>query len=86
MERFGVINVVGRFKDVSGTINYSNDISKTSANATIKVDSYDANNIGGEDAVKSKIFLDAETYPEIVFKSTNVISREGKDFLVLLFL
>ncbi len=76
VERFGVVDVVGRFKDVSGTINYDEkDNSKTTAEAVIKVDSYDANNAGGEDAVKSQAFLDAASYPEISFKSKSVSSN-----------
>ncbi len=82
VERFGVVNVVGRFKDVSGNIIYnSDDDSKTAAEAVIKVDSYDANNVGGEDAVKSKAFLDAATYPEISFKSKSVSSDSGANVL-----
>ncbi|NND52426.1 MAG: polyisoprenoid-binding protein [Flavobacteriaceae bacterium] len=83
VERFGVVDVVGRFKDVQGTITYSaDDPSKTSANSVIKVDSYDANNIGGEDAVKSVAFLDAANYPEISFKSKSNVTKEGQNFLV----
>ena len=83
VERFGLVDVVGRFKDVSGFITFnSDDISKTSANATIKVASYDANNIGGEDAVKSKAFLDASSYPEIVFKSMKTIVKDRKNYIV----
>ena len=82
VERFGVVDVVGRFKDVSGTINYNEDISKMTANAIVKVDSYDANNIGGEKAVKSKAFLDAEKYPEITFKSIEVSSKNGSNSLI----
>ncbi len=66
--RFGVMPVVGRFNDVSGTITYNvGDIEKTKANINIKVSSYSANNTGGEDAVKSEAFLDATNYPEIQF-------------------
>ncbi|NAS31891.1 hypothetical protein GTQ40_12965 [Flavobacteriaceae bacterium R38] len=83
IERFGVVDVVGRFKTAEGTITYNvEDISKSSAEAVIKVDSYDANNIGGEEAVKSKAFLDATTYPEITFKSTKTITKNGKNYLV----
>lgn len=83
VERFGVVDVIGRFKDVNGTIDFNkDDVSKTQANAVIKVDSYDANNIGGEGAVKSKAFLDAGTYPEITFKSKNVIAKGEKQYLV----
>jgi len=82
VERFGVVYVSGRFKDVSGTISYdAKDISKTNANAVIKVDSYDANNKGGEDAVKSKAFLDVVSYPEISFKGLTTLVKEGKNYL-----
>lgn len=83
VERFGVVDVVGRFKAVEGNISYDRDnISTTNADANIKVDSYDANNKGGEDAVKSVAFLDVANYPEITFKSTRVITKEGHDYLV----
>lgn len=82
VERFGVVDVVGRFKDVSGSITYDgSNISKTAADALIKVASYDANNTGGEDAVKSPAFLDAATYPEITFKSKSVSISNGKNVL-----
>lgn len=83
IERFGVVDVVGRFKSVEGTISYDNkDISKTKAESFIKVNSYDANNKGGEDAVKSVAFLDAATYPEITFKSGKVVKRNNANYLV----
>jgi len=79
VQRFGVVDVIGRFKEVSGTINYNeDDVSQTKAEAVIKVDSYDANNVGGEDAVKSAAFLDAENYPEITFKSTGFNLNDGE--------
>lgn len=83
IQRFGVIDVVGRFKDVEGSITYhKDDITKTSAKATIKVDSYDANSAGGEAAVKSNVFLDAATYPDITFTSSNVVQHDQKTHLV----
>ncbi len=73
--RFGVVPVVGRFKDVSGTITYDeNDLSKTSASIAIKVDSYDANSVGGEEAVKSDAFLNASAYPEIRFELNSLVA------------
>ena len=82
VKRFGVVNVVGRFRDVSGTITYDkDDLQKTSANVTIKVDSYDANNDGGEDAIKGPAFLDAATYPEITFRGTNLITKGNEQYL-----
>lgn len=83
VQRFGVVDVVGRFKDVSGSITYdASDASKTTAEATIKVASYDANNSGGEDAVKSPAFLDAAAYPEITFRSKGATVRNGQNILL----
>ncbi len=83
IERFGVIDVVGRFKNIAGQISYNpEDTTKTNASATIQVESYDANSVGGEEAVKSKVFLDAATYPEITFKSSKTILKEGKNYLI----
>lgn len=82
VERFGVVDVVGRFKDVQGNIQYdAKDASKTNANAVIKVESYDANNKGGEEAVKSVAFLDAATYPEISFAGVSTMMKDGKNYL-----
>lgn len=83
VERFGVIDVIGRFKDVQGTISYdAQNLNATAANSTINVESYDANNIGGEDAVKSVAFLDAKNYPVITFVSKKVVSKDDQDYLV----
>ncbi|MEK6151770.1 YceI family protein [Flavobacteriaceae bacterium 3-367] len=83
VERFGVIDVSGRFKDVQGSITYdADDLSAMSAQAVIKVESYDANNPGGEEAVKSKAFLDQVSFPEIRFQSIGVNQREGKQYLI----
>lgn len=82
VERFGVVDVVGRFKEVAGTIQFdAEDPSKTSANATIQVASYDANNKGGEDAVKSAAFLDAAKFPQMSFESTGIAERDGTTYL-----
>ncbi|WP_394749253.1 YceI family protein [Spongiimicrobium salis] len=81
VDRFGVVDVVGRFKAISGTIAYDADApDKTMANAIIQVDSYDANNAGGEAAVKSKAFLDAATYPEIRFSAKETMVKDGKQY------
>ena len=78
--RFGVVKVVGRFNSVSGTINYNaSSPAATTAEVTIKVDSYSANNPEGDNAVKSPTLLDAKSFPEMkmVVKSLAV---NGKQF------
>ena len=75
--RFGVVPVVGRFNDVSGTIRYNGDsLEATSASIVIQTASYSANNVGGEQAVKSPAFLDAANYPEIRFDLTSLYGSE----------
>ncbi len=76
--RFGVVKVVERFTDVTGSINYNaSDPSKTSAEIVVKFDSYSANNIEGEKAIKSKVFLDAATFPEIKFVTKSMTKSEN---------
>lgn len=79
VQRFGMVDVVGRFNQVEGYITYdSNNLSKLSTEVTIKTASYSSNNLGGEDAVKSSAFLDVTSYPEIMFKSTTITLNGDK--------
>ena len=88
VNRFGVVPVVGRFNQVSGTIHYdAENFANTKADVNIKSDSYSANNAGGEAAVKSVAFLDASTYPEILFELSSLTQLDdqtiAKGFLEL---
>jgi polyisoprenoid-binding protein YceI len=66
--RFGVVKVVGRFNSVSGRINFdSQNPAATTGEIVIQTDSYSANNIEGEKAIKSPAFLDVAKFPEIKF-------------------
>lgn len=76
--RFDIIPVLGRFTDVSGTINYDPDsIENTKATIIIKTGSYAANNPDGEDAVKSEAFLNVAAYPEMVFEVEKLWEQGG---------
>ena len=82
VQRFGMVDVLGRFNEVSGTVNYSSeDITKISAQVSINTASYTSNNQGGEDAVKSPAFLDVNTYPQMTFTS-NGVKKDG-DHLIM---
>lgn len=79
--RFGVIPVLGRFNDVSGSVTYNPDSAEnTSATITIKTGSYVANNADGEDAVKSDAFLNVAAHPEMVFKVSK-LSKYGDEMM-----
>ncbi len=72
--RFGVVPVVGRFNDVSGTISFNReDASSSNAELIIKTASYSANNEAGEAAIKSPAFLDVASHPEIKFALTSLM-------------
>ena len=79
--RFGVVPVVGRFTDVSGTLTYDpEDLTKTSAQITIQTDSYDANNKYGEESVKSDAFLNVAEFPEIRFELAS-LTGNGEQYM-----
>ncbi len=80
--RFGVVNVVGRFNRVSGSITYNpNDLSTTKGEIFITTDSYTANNVDGEAAVKGPGFLDVANFPEMKF-SVAKLTKAGNGFMV----
>ena len=78
VQRFGVVNVIGRFGEVAGTIHYNSDeISGTSINISVETDSYRANNLAGETSAMSPAFLDAATYPTLSFTASEVKAADG---------
>jgi len=83
VKRFGVVNVVGRFGEVAGTITYDpNDITNTQMDIAVTVDSYTANNPGGEESARGPAFLDAANHPNLSFTLTKTMERDGKTILV----
>jgi len=78
----GLAEVPGRFKDFSGSINYDGaDVSKSSVSFTAKVTSVDTGVEGRDKHLRTKDFLEVETYPDMSFKSTKV-EKKGKNLLV----
>ncbi|HET9695834.1 MAG TPA: YceI family protein [Terriglobales bacterium] len=70
-----VSTVVGRFSDVSGTINYDDkDPSKSSVTATIKTASVNTDNSSRDGDLKNNYF-EVQKYPEMTFKSTKIEKR-----------
>lgn len=76
--RFETVKVLGRFNAVSGTVNYNaSDVTKTTASIEILSDSYSANNVEGENAIKSAAFLDTKKYPQITFVVKSLARNAG---------
>jgi len=77
-----ISNVKGTFTDFSGAIMYdSTDITKSSADVTIKMATINTGNPDRDKHLMSPDFFDAEKYPDITFKSSK-IEKKG-DALVM---
>jgi polyisoprenoid-binding protein YceI len=77
-----VVNTVhGRFTDYNGSILYDDkDPSKSQVNVTIKTASINTDNTNRDNDLRSANFLDAEKFPEIIFKSKSV-EKKGDGFV-----
>ena len=73
-DRFGLSNTFGSFAEVSGELMLDEaHPEKSTVTATIKVASLRSDNETREGHLKSDSWLDAESFPEITFASTNVV-------------
>jgi polyisoprenoid-binding protein YceI len=77
-----ITNVRGNFKDFQGTILYDpTDVTKSSAEVTIKTASIDTDNTQRDNHLRSPDFFDAEKFPEITFKSKSV-EKKGDGYVL----
>jgi len=78
MRKLIFFTVKGRFKAVDGVLELDDsDASNSSVSAAIRSDSIDTGNSKRDAHLRSKDFLQSETYPEIKFTSLSV--SRGKD-------
>ena len=76
VDHFVISTVEGRFNDFDGTIQYDpQDISKSSVEVHIKAKSINTDNAARDNDLRGAGFLDADKYPEIVFKSAQIEKR-----------
>ncbi len=81
VRHLGITNVNGRFQDYDVEITLDpNDLSTLEAEATIKIASITTGIERRDNHLKSDDFFNAETYPEMRFKSTSVRNIEGGEF------
>ncbi len=75
-----VSKVRGRFGQVSGSITIADALEDSSVEVTIGVGSIDTGAPDRDGHLTSADFFDAETYPEITFRSTGVRDIDGDEF------
>jgi polyisoprenoid-binding protein YceI len=79
VRHLGISNVQGEFTKVTGTVQLDDqDISKSTVNATIAVNSLDTRVQQRDNDLKSDHFFDVAKFPTITFQSTK-IQKTGDD-------
>ncbi|HEY2285974.1 MAG TPA: YceI family protein [Streptosporangiaceae bacterium] len=76
-----VSKVRGRFKEFSGEIVTAENPADSSVTADIKTDSFTTDNEQRDGHIKSADFIEAETWPDMTYRSTGV-RVDGSDFIV----
>ena len=82
--RHFVSRTPGRFKDFSGSITRDPaDPAKSSVAFSIKATSIDTANEKRDNHLRSADFFDVETYPELTFRSKQVVKTGGQGFQIV---
>jgi polyisoprenoid-binding protein YceI len=81
VRHLGISNVQGEFTKVTGTVTIDDaDITKSSVNASIDINSIDTRVTRRDDDLKSPDFFDAAKFPTMTFQSTKIV-KTGEDTL-----
>lgn len=79
-----ISNVKGNFTDIEGTVEGDpNNLADAKINFKINVDSIDSNNEDRDNHLRSEDFFEVETYPDIIFTSTNIVETKENEFDVI---
>ncbi|HEX3967025.1 MAG TPA: YceI family protein [Edaphobacter sp.] len=79
IRHMGVSTVRGSIAGITGTITWDpKDVSKSSVEATIDIDTVNTNNSARDKDLKSASYFNVEKYPTMTFKSTAVKQVNGK--------
>jgi polyisoprenoid-binding protein YceI len=79
VRHLGIALVEGRFKDVTGTVEYNaDDVTRSTVNFSAKIDSIDTGVAARDTHLKSADFFESEKFPEMTFRSTKVERVNGR--------
>lgn len=82
VKHMGLVDVLGYFRDFTGTINYdAKDVTKSTVEFTAKATSVDTGVAARDNHLRTKDFFEVEKYPDITFKSTKV-EKKGKGLML----
>jgi polyisoprenoid-binding protein YceI len=79
VRHLGIALVEGRFKDVTGTVEYNaDDVTRSTVNFSAKIESIDTGVAARDTHLKSADFFESEKFPEMTFRSTKVERVNGR--------
>jgi polyisoprenoid-binding protein YceI len=78
VKHMGIATVRGEFTEFEGTLEVTGDLSTANAYGTVKTASVDTSEPPRDEHLRSADFFDAQSYPELSFRSTS-IEPAGED-------
>lgn len=78
VRHLGLAKVRGRFDDVSGSVEISDDVTATRVEAVIGLGSVSTGNADRDGHLRSGDFFDVDTNPTMTFRSTEVTGRDDE--------
>src|SRR3954471_16327277 len=82
VKHLGIATVKGHFSDFEGTLEIGSEGVPTTAYGSVKVDSVDTREEQRDAHLRSPDFFDAETHPELTFRSTAIEPVDEDTFKV----
>lgn len=82
VRHMGLVDVIGFFRDIKGSINYdAKDVTKSTVEFTAQATSIDTGVSGRDTHLRSPDFFEVDKFKEITFKSTKV-AKKGKAWIL----
>ena len=77
-----VSKVRGKFEAFEGTIVTSDDLTSSTVNVTVDLNSINTGTADRDNHLRSADFFEVETHPKMTFVSTGIVQKSDTDFVV----